>query len=238
MNTPRRQFDLWTVLVAMVYPTLLTCAYFLWFKDAGGWQKGVYAVGKLAQFVFPIFCVAWLAQERLQFGFRRTMVGWGLAFGGVVGTLLVTGYFLGLKAWLPPQLAAEVQGKLVAFGITSVVAYAALGLFYTVVHSLLEEYYWRWFVFRRLESFVSPTVAIVVSGLGFMAHHVVVLGTFFGWDNPLGYLCSLAVAIGGWFWAWLYRRSDYQLLAPWLSHLLIDAAIFFVGYDLARVVFV
>jgi uncharacterized protein len=36
---------------------------------------------------------------------------------------------------------------------------------------------------------------------------------------------------GGAFWAWLYHRSG-NLIAPWLSHALIDAAIFTVGYDL------
>ena len=40
--------------------------------------------------------------------------------------------------------------------------------------------------------------------LGFMAHHVVLLATFFGWDSPLAYLFSLAIAVGGAFWAWLY----------------------------------
>jgi membrane protease YdiL (CAAX protease family) len=42
---------------------------------------------------------------------------------------------------------------------------------------------------------------------------------------------SLGVAVGGAVWARLYDRSG-SLLGPWLSHLLVDAAIFFVGYEL------
>ena len=42
---------------------------------------------------------------------------------------------------------------------------------------------------------------------------------------------SASVAIGGAVWAWLYDRSG-SLLGPWLSHILIDAAIFIIGYDL------
>jgi membrane protease YdiL (CAAX protease family) len=37
--------------------------------------------------------------------------------------------------------------------------------------------------------------------------------------------------VGGMVWAWLYWRTG-SIYAPWLSHLLIDAAIFTAGYDL------
>ena len=38
-------------------------------------------------------------------------------------------------------------------------------------------------------------------------------------------------ALLGAFWAWLYNRTG-SLLGPWLSHLVIDAGIFFIGYQL------
>jgi membrane protease YdiL (CAAX protease family) len=66
-----------------------------------------------------------------------------------------------------------------------------------------------------------------------MAHHVILLATYFGWSSPWTYAFSLAVAVGGAVWAWLYERSG-SLVGPWLSHLVVDAAIFLVGYDLAR----
>ena len=70
---------------------------------------------------------------------------------------------------------------------------------------------------------------MLISSLGFMAHHVIVLGFYFGWHSPWVYLLSLAVAIGGAFWAWLYDRTG-SLAGPWLSHMLVDAGIFAVGY--------
>lgn len=45
-------------------------------------------------------------------------------------------------------------------------------------------------------------------------------------------MLTLAVAVGGAFWAWLYHRSG-SLLGPWISHMLVDAAIFGVSYQLA-----
>jgi membrane protease YdiL (CAAX protease family) len=101
-----------------------------------------------------------------------------------------------------------------------------------VIHSLLEEYYWRWFVFGRLRHLLPLAPAVVLSSLAFMAHHVIVLnyyfpGHFFGLVVPL----SLGVAIGGGVWALLYERTG-SIYSPWLSHLIVDAAIFGIGWDL------
>lgn len=111
--------------------------------------------------------------------------------------------------------------------------FIALGAFYAVFHSLLEEYYWRWFVFQRLQRLWALTPAIGLSSIAFMAHHVILMAVFFGWSSPWTYFFSLSVAVGGAVWAWLYARSG-SIYAPWLSHLLVDAAIFSIGYDLAK----
>ena len=127
--------------------------------------------------------------------------------------------------------AEQIRAKVAGMGINTAWKYACLGLFYTLFHSLLEEYYWRWFVFAKLKDWVSVNSAIVISALGFMAHHVLVLGKFFGFDHWATWVFSLAVATGGLFWAWLYQRSG-SLWGPWLSHALVDAGIFLIGYHL------
>jgi membrane protease YdiL (CAAX protease family) len=60
-----------------------------------------------------------------------------------------------------------------------------------------------------------------------------VIATFFGWTNSLTYFLSISVAVGGAVWAILYRRSG-NLVAPWLSHLIVDAAIFLIGFLIVR----
>src|SRR5262249_1527345 len=109
---------------------------------------------------------------------------------------------------------------------------ALFAVFVTVPHSLLEEYYWRWFVFGQLRRRLTLASAIVISSLGFMAHHVIILYVFFP-DHFLTAAVpfSLCVAAGGAVWAWLYERSG-SIYAPWLSHLVVDAGLFVVGYDL------
>ena len=48
---------------------------------------------------------------------------------------------------------------------------------------------------------------------------------------PDGDLGQEAVAVGGAFWAWLFQRTG-SLVAVWWSHVLIDAALMAIGYDL------
>ena len=90
----------------------------------------------------------------------------------------------------------------------------------------------RWFVYRLLSWCLPDSVAIVLSSLSFMAHHVVLMVVFFGLTSPLAYLFSFGVAIGGGVWAWLYGRSG-NFVAAWLRHAIVDMALFVIGYDLS-----
>ena len=62
---------------------------------------------------------------------------------------------------------------------------------------------------------------------------MIVLGIYFEWQLLPTSFFSLAVAVGGAMWAWLYHRSG-SIFGPWMGHLLVDAGIFLVGYDLVR----
>lgn len=126
-----------------------------------------------------------------------------------------------------------IRQKISAMELDQPWKFISLGVFYSLFHSLLEEYYWRWFVFGQLRRLVPFWPAVVISSLGFMAHHVVVVGAYFGMASRETWLISFSIATGGVFWAWLYQRSG-SLVGPWLSHLLVDSAIFAIGYEIAR----
>jgi len=231
-----RRADGSAVLFTLAFPTLVTWVYFVLLKESPpGLQQTVYGIGKTLQFGFPVVWV--VAVQRRGLGCkapgRRGLVE-GFAFGLAVFAAALLVY----HAWLKPagyfdEAAEQIEKKVVGFGVNGFWSYVALGAFYSLFHSFLEEYYWRWFVFGQLRRLVSLRAAILVSSVGFMAHHVLVLGVYFGWFSVATVLFSLAVAVGGAVWAWIYQRSD-SLYTPWLSHLLVDAAIFAIGYDMVR----
>lgn len=220
----------------LVYPTVLTLVYFVALADFPAFvQQSVYALGKGFQFGFPAVYVACLVGGKPRWSRPGTQgVGIGLGFGILVLVAMLLLYYCWLKSSVYAQvLQPQVMQKIEDLGLDSFGKYAATGVFYALVHSLLEEYYWRWFVFGQLRVRASVPVSIVISSLGFMAHHVVLLATFLGWNSPLAYGMAVGVGVGGAVWAWIYARGG-SLLAPWLSHAVVDAAIFWIGFDLGR----
>jgi membrane protease YdiL (CAAX protease family) len=227
------------MVFGLAFPSLITWIYFIWLaRDTAAAQQTAMVVGKTIQFVFPLAWVFLIRRERLSLRPTGTQgIVEGIGFGVLILILIVLAYHFWFKpAGYLGAAGATICGKLTGMGVGDLPAYVALAVFYSLVHSFLEEYYWRWFVYGQLRRLVSVPAAIAVSSLAFMAHHVLVLGFYFGWFSAPTVLFSLSVAVGGAYWAWLYQRSG-SLLGPWLSHLLIDAAIFLIGYDLAQAAF-
>lgn len=226
------------IVVAMALPSAITWVYFFRAETApAGIQLAVFGAVKVLQFALPVVWV--FAVQRRGGGLppgpdRLRGLTPAIAFGVLVAAAMFALYYGLLRSSpLLAEASTEIGAKISRLRIDRLWKYAALGVFYSLGHSLLEEYYWRWFVFGQLRRGVALWLAMAVSSLGFMAHHVLVLGKFFGFENPATWLFSACVAIGGTVWAWLYERSG-SLVGPWLSHLLIDAAIFAIGYDLVR----
>jgi membrane protease YdiL (CAAX protease family) len=222
----------------MTFPTLTAWFYF---KQLGGGQGGengpvqvAFGCGKVFQFALPVLWL-WLTQKRVWAIRRPSFAGWqvGVGFGLLVSAGIVGLYFGWLRgSSVLSDAAGALRGKLHEFHADTPPAYAALAGFYVVAHSLLEEYYFRWFVFGRLRTLIPFWPAVALSSLAFMSHHVVLLdvylpGRFLTATLPF----SLGIAVGGAVWAWLYARAD-SVWSPWLSHALVDGALFVIGWDL------
>jgi membrane protease YdiL (CAAX protease family) len=228
-GTRRESFAL---LFAALFPSIGTFLYFVALSGSR-WMTPVYAVFKVVQFSFPLLWIVGVERSRPHL-FRRPGTK-GLWFGLFSGLGLVASL---IAVWRPllavPALAgvpAAVAGKLTAFSISTPGEYFVLALFYSVLHSLLEEYYWRWFLFGRLRRRLPVGWAMVLSSLAFTAHHVLVIGQFLGGYGPATWLASLTITAAGMIWAWSYHRSN-SLFGAWISHALADAGLLWMGYEI------
>ena len=218
------------LIVALVFPFILTLNYFVILANAPPTiQQAAYGAGKVIQFALPILWVGLICKERcwLRPINRRGFIE-GTLFGVAVFVAMLAVYLFWLRlpsgVLAPDSLAYRmIYGKISGIGFADQGMFILLGVFYSVIHSGLEEYYWRWFVFRKL------SCPAMLTSLGFTAHHVILLGTYFGYDSPYCWLASLGVFIGGWYWCWLYRRTD-SIWGAWIGHGIVDAAIFTIGF--------
>ncbi len=225
---------------AMVFPSAMTWVYFVAVASQGtGPNQAVmvaYFAGKIIQFCFPAIYVGLTDRQSLRPSLPKFRgLAFGLAFGLIVGVAALTIYHGLLKdSRFLSATPEKVLGKLRESGYDSLAGFIGMACFISIGHSLLEEYYWRWFVFGWLNRHMRTWLALVLASLGFMAHHVIVLAVFFPGVRQFFTLVvpfSLGIAIGGGVWCWLYARTG-SIYAPWLSHVLIDAAVMLIGYDM------
>ncbi len=224
------------LIVAALYPTVAAWLYFDLF-GASPTLPALYALCKVVQFLLPIGWIVLVERRALPRPARRAHgLGAGVASGLLLAAVVVVGYLLlvrggALAAAALPRIAARLDN----LGAATPGRFLVMALFLALLHSFLEEYYWRWFLFARLRTRLQPGAAIVLSSLAFTAHHVIVLHAFtgsgrFAWATVL---LSLAVAAAGAIWAWMYARNG-SLYTVWISHALVDLAIMGIGYDLVR----
>ena len=227
------------VLFAIVFPSFVTWVYFILFD---GKSAVVGGVCKAIQFAFPACWVfLWMKIPLREAGLPKTDNGlpaWptrrnvlsGVGLGIAIVAAMFAYYGFAITGSDFTNLSIKIASRVNRLSLDNPLGYAILGGFYAVVHSFLEEYYFRWFVFGRLRELLRFAPAAIVSGLAFMAHHVIVLYVFLGPSLHTAFL-SLCIAAGGFIWAWQYERSR-SLLGPWISHMIVDTGIFLVGYHM------
>ena len=231
-----RTRDALILAFTLFFPALMTWGYFVYGASLKPeLSKYIFGFGKTLQFAFPAIVAAFVLKERVWI--RRPNCR-GLLVGGLFGLAVgATIFFLGRHIIaadnsLTPlfdRLRTELLERLEPFGLASHGAFLVVCLFYSVFHSGLEEYYWRWFAFGRVSKKTAWLRAAILTNLAFTLHHVILLGVYFGYSNWLTWFASFGVFVGGMVWQAIYRRAD-SVYGAWLSHGLIDAGIFAVGF--------
>jgi membrane protease YdiL (CAAX protease family) len=145
--------------------------------------------------------------------------------------LVIYAFFIKGSPWLDGS-AEKISEVMKSFGVTSIATYCALGLFISFGNSLVEEYYWRWFLFGQMKRFLSFPIAALISSLGFAGHHFIFLINNLS-SAPVAFLAFLTVSIviGGIMWCYQYHLFK-SITAPFISHIIIDLGLIVLGYDL------
>lgn len=198
----------------------------LWIAP-GPLGQGVLLICQLGVWLFPI---AWLIGIEHQWpkisGPRRSDWLTGIVLGLLMAGTIWTIYGLFLRDWIDVdglRSQLEILGKITPEGFLLGCAYFAF------VNALIEEYFWRWFIYSRCEEVVSSRIAIILSALFFTTHHTISLARFTDW--PVVFVGSLAVFIAGVIWSAYYRR-DRSLWSNYFSHAIADLAIHAIAWEL------
>jgi membrane protease YdiL (CAAX protease family) len=187
--------------------------------------KAIFTAAKIWLLVFP---AAWyLLVEKGRPSWSPPHRG-GLAVGAasgaaVAGIIVIGAWLVGVQHMDLAPLRTEAQ----EMGLDTALPYLAGAAGWTFFNSLMEEYVYRWFIFRQCEALMKGPAAVIASAAIFTAHHVIALIQYL--DPLLAFLACAGVFAGGVIWSWLYMR--YRSIWPgWLSHVFADIAVFGVGW--------
>ncbi len=195
--------------------------------DASDSVRGaVYFSSKLLVNAIPLIWIFGVKRERFAPSLpKRGALAWGLGTGVFIGVFILAFYELVLAGRMDSD---TLRAKVAAYGVVD--HFFLFAPFLCVVNAGLEEYYWRWFVHGELRKTMRTMPAAVLSALGFTLHHIVVLSAYVP-GVVLIVVLNAGVFAGGVIWAVLYEKRG-SIYAPWLSHMVVDAAVMMVAYDL------
>lgn len=225
-NLPSRHRALLALLAIVPAPTVGILASL--FLDQGLVGKLVWAGCKVWLFGLPLLWHVVVDRQRIALPrVRRDGLVFGAMLGLAISVLIIGAYLLVGRHWID---AAFVRQKAAEVGLDNLLLYVVACVYWVTINSLLEEYVFRWFIFRQCEGLLRRGgPAVLLSAACFTVHHVFALAAWFDWRINL--VASLGIFIGGALWSWCYLRYR-SIWSPYISHAIVDVAVFALGWYL------
>jgi membrane protease YdiL (CAAX protease family) len=199
-------------------------------------NQALYTATKIGLLVIPlIFWWAFMRQQPDPFlrfrllpatqRMRTALQGVGI---GLIAAIIIFIAYLFSADYLT-SLAPQLQEKAAQLGLNTLPKFIVFSLFLSLIHSLLEEYYWRWFAFAALHRITPTKIAHTVAAMAFAAHHFVIL--YFMFSVPVMLIFGLPIIAMAVFWSYSFEKTG-NLLIAWISHIIIDLIIMAIGGSL------
>lgn len=188
--------------------------------------QSIYFASKLWILLMPAFWLLLVEGGRITWSpVRHQNLFVGVVSGVVLSALIVVGWLAAGPYLIDPEM---VRATAAASGLGSPLRYGIFALYICTINAVIEEYVWRWFVYRKSETLLGKAGigAVLLSAAFFTVHHFIALMAQFTWLPAI--LASAGVFIGGCVWSALYLR--FRSIWPgFASHVLVDITIFLIG---------
>lgn len=188
--------------------------------------QSVVVICQLWLLVFPIIWLFRVEQQPLKIP-KPVQRHWivGMMIGLLMFSIILLTYWFLAQDWINQT---EVQNKVQQVVNLNQFSFLVACIYLIVINSLVEEYLWRWFVYRRCEELVSSQASVFLSAFLFTLHHIIVLAYYFNWQVVI--VGTIAVFCAGVVWAECYRKYR-SIWSSYLSHAIAVMAICIVAWQ-------
>jgi uncharacterized protein len=221
-----------------VYPILLisifSCLLLLIIEQVLQVNYLVKTLAKITLFLFlPLLYIRFILKENIldflnlkKIDIHRLKIG--LLFGILSVVVVIITFFI-VKDFLNTKVIIEdLKTRL---EITPKI-YIFIALYIVFGNSLLEEFYFRGFIFLKIYQKGSKLLAYLFSSLLFALYHVAIFATWFHFWLIL--LAILGLFMIGLIFNWLNTKSN-NFLNSWILHIMADIAVVTIGYYLFQI---
>ena len=223
------------MVAGLVVPLVCALVYVVWVPH-GNAGRSAWFVTKIWILCYPLFFFSMFGlgglvrreDRRAAWPTWAVVIWTGLLTGvciSLIGCLMVITPVGDIVKANSHNLVEKAEG----LGFASRGRFLLVAAFITVLHSAMEEYYWRWFIYGHLRQMVGHWPGHLIAAVAFTGHHLVLMSVLF--PLPLALFLSFLVGLGGLIWTLMYEWQG-TVLGCWLSHLVVDAFLMIVGYRL------
>ena len=223
------------MVAGLVVPLVCALVYVVWVPH-GNAGRSAWFVTKIWIICYPLFFFSMIGlgglvrreDRRAAWPTWAVVIWTGLLTGvciSLIGCLMVITPVGDIVKANSHNLVEKAEG----LGFASRGRFLLVAAFITVLHSAMEEYYWRWFIYGHLRQMVGHWPGHLIAAVAFTGHHLVLMSVLF--PLPLALFLSFLVGLGGLIWTLMYEWQG-TVLGCWLSHLVVDAFLMIVGYRL------
>ncbi len=206
-------------------PSIGTAAALYWWPGTSG--KVFYGFCKVVLLALPVIWFLYLERGKLSLSLPKK----GGLLVGLISGLVIAAVILGFYAIVGKDLidAQAFRDSLYKIGFDSKALFIGTAIYVIILNAALEEYVWRWFVFRQCEKLMPGLLAVFASAVLFTIHHIVALRSYMDWDITL--ISCGGLLIGATAWSALYWK--YRSIWPgYISHIFADIAVYIFGLQI------
>ena len=188
-------------------------------------------------FLFPLFFRLFIEKKTLKhslfenFSFKifRKNIFSIMLIGFILASIYVSSFLL-FKDWLDLEIIVIKLHELISINISNLIF---IGLYIVIVNSLLEEYFWRGFMFQKLRRLIRPGMAYLFTGIAFSFHHIMF---YYNWFNMTFFLIvTIGLIVYAMIMNFIFERYK-DLLSCWLVHSLVDIAQIFTAFKIFNLI--
>lgn len=154
---------------------------------------------------------------------RRKDLIYSIILGIGVYLVILIAYF-SLKSFINLDNIIELLDKNVNVNKDN---FLWISIYISFINSLLEEFFFRGFMFLNLRKTSGRKLAYIVSASFFSVYHVAIMGS---WFSPIIFIVAmLGLFIGGIIFNYLNEKSE-NIYNSWIVHMMANFSINTVGF--------